>query len=128
MPAIEQADLDDIAVYWEAQPGVNDENGNPVVLPPVEIDCRWVTKRKQSIDPKGNFIGLEATVAVDFKVPIGSHLWHGTLIAWYAEGGSDGRDDELMTCVSNSETPDTEGREVRYKAMLMRYRDTAPGH
>lgn len=124
MPAIEDDDRLQKAVYWEAT-NTNDEFGNPVYLDPVEIDVRWITKRKQGVDSKGNPIALEATVIADVLIPIDSTMWEGTLEEWYGTGSA-GKDDELMVVKANGKTPDLRAIETRYKAFLSRYRDQPP--
>jgi hypothetical protein len=119
MPRIEDHDLPHKAVYWPFSGA--DDYGNPSVGDPVEIDCRWVEKRGQTVDSKGNTVAFDASLALDRPVLIGSNLWRGELADF-----DDAEKDDLMQVNSTAETDDMKGRFTRYECTAKRFRDDLP--
>jgi hypothetical protein len=119
MPFQEVAFLEQTALLWAAS-GV-DRYGQVTVLPPVEIPVRWLTKRREVLDAKGNTIALDAQAVVRQRIAVGSHLWLGNLVQWYGTGtGSSLADEELMEVKTYDETPDLKDRGVFRIVGLMR--------
>ncbi len=106
-----------------------DRYGQPIVDFPVQICVRWLDKRREVLDPKGNTVALDATAVVDRRIQQGSWLWKGSLEDWYngvitgnryqvgtAPGapayqlGSAAFDNELMEVKTYDETPDIKAR------------------
>ncbi len=129
MPALEVTDLNQLALLWPAT-GF-DSFGQPVVGAPVEIPVRWLTKRREVLDAKGDKIALDATAVVRQEVPMGSHVWlapPGTrkgqaLNVWYGTGSS-GVPNELMEVKTFNLTPDLKARNQRRELGLMRLHDS----
>src|SRR5688572_9870118 len=73
---LETSDLHQKAVLWPF--AGNDKHGQPVVsAEAVEIDVRWNQEKSEATDPNGNTVSLDATVAADRAIKIGSMLWLG---------------------------------------------------
>lgn len=66
-----------------------DRYGQPVVDFPVQICTRWITKRREVLDPHGNTIALDAAVVVNRRIPMNSWIWKGTIEDWYNGPGAD---------------------------------------
>jgi hypothetical protein len=119
--SIEQDDLFQTALLW-VKTG-RDRQGQPVVTnTPVEIPCRWLWQRSETVDVDGSVIALDAMVVVDREVTVGSQMWDGTLSDWLGTG-STGNDDEVMRVATFKKTPDIDAIEFRYKVGLKRFRD-----
>lgn len=72
--------LKDTAVLWlRAANGASDDYGQPVVMTPVEIKCKWQEVAKEFIDHTGTRQVSAAVVYVDRDVLIGSLLKWGKL-------------------------------------------------
>lgn len=124
MPQMEVSYLPQDAVLWPAT-GVDDD-GEVTVGAPVEIRCRWVYKRMETLDRKGSTIALDALVVVDREVADNSLLWLGKLEDWYGTGSA-GVGVGLHQMVTYSGTPDLKGRVQRRTLGLKRYKDRLPG-
>lgn len=120
MPPLETHDLVHKAILWEAN-GQN-RHGKPKVSPPVEIDCRWVSSRKESIDVEGNPIAIDAKVVVDRDIAEGSVLLRGELADY--DAGS--LRNKYMVVVFSEETDDIKGRETRRSVALSRFGSSLP--
>lgn len=118
MPHIEEMDLLQTAVLWEASG--HDDNGEVVLNNPFEIPCRWEESRKQTINAQGDVVMLDATVVVKLPVPIHSVIWLGT-IATFVEGVED-----VKQVVTVSKVPDIRNRVFRRVLGLNRYGGTLP--
>lgn len=119
MPLLETNDLKQTAVMWPFTG--YDSFGQPTVGPPAQIPVRWITTKREAVDPKGNTITLDGTVIVAQKIAIGSHLWLGKLLDWYGTGSGSAMPDELLYEVKTFQvTPDIKGRAVRQIAGVMR--------
>lgn len=108
MPFQEVAYLRQRAVLWPAVG--SDTFGQPTVGAPVEIACRWLTNRREVLDRQGNTVSIDGTVIVAVDVPIGSHLWLGTLAQWYGTGSAGQGDQELCEAKTFDSTPDIKNR------------------
>jgi len=119
MPPLESLDRYEDALLWNAT-GENDEHGDPTVNEtPVEIKVRIVRRRKQSVNPEGNTIGIDAMVHSDRAIAIGSRLWEGTLDEWTGTGSGDTT--TKVWYVATDETAlDIKGRSRRYQYGLVR--------
>jgi hypothetical protein len=72
--------LKDKAVLWaRAANGASDDYGQPVVMTPVQIPCRWQDEAKEFIDHTGTRQVSAAVVYIDRDVVIGSLIMLGTL-------------------------------------------------
>jgi len=72
------------AVYWALQSEDSggddfDDYGQPLVVAPVEIDCRWEDSTEEFIDADGVPQMSRAIVYVDRDVDVGGVLMLGTL-------------------------------------------------
>lgn len=119
MPAPETNARHQKAVLWPFT-GVNN-HGAPTVGDPEQIIVRWVHSKRETLDPQGNTIALDATVIVDEDIAIGSEMWLGELEDWYGTGTAPD-DSEVMTVKTFNKTPDIKGRVFRRELGLMRKR------
>jgi len=119
MPGLETNDLLQQAVLM---PFIGyDSYGQPAVGAPVQINVRWLTKRREVVDAKGNTVAFDAIAIVGQRIDLGSHLWLGQLADWVGTGsGSSHLDQELMEVKTYYETPDIKGRAIRRQVGLMR--------
>ena len=107
MPPQEESHRLQKAVLW-AKAGT-DDYGQHTVGDPVEIDVRWNARRRETADPKGNPLVLDADAVVDRVIAVGSRMWLGELADWLGTGsGAD--DEEIMEVMTYSETPDVKNR------------------
>lgn len=127
MPPIEVDDLYQTAVLWPATG--QDKRGESIFGTPVEIDVRWIRKRRTGFDAKGNTILTDITVIVAEEPPYGSLLRLGTLEDWYGASGSGsadgkGSDNGLCEVKTIDVTPDIRAsdEETRVQLGLGRYR------
>ncbi len=116
---IEVANMNQKAVLYAANG--YDDYGEPKVAAAVEIDVRWLTGRRESIDAQGNTIALDSQAVVDRNIPIGSALWLGAL----ADIPSPVTD--LQTVIDYQETPDIKARNFRRTITLAKLSDELPG-
>lgn len=65
------------AVYWEHHG--NDDSGQPLFDPPIEIKCRWDDVHEVFLDLNGNDQVTNAKVMVDRDVVVQGQLWLGRL-------------------------------------------------
>ena len=118
MPAIETSDLHQKAVLWTTS-GF-DDYGDPTIGSPVELNVRWETGQKESLDSQGNTIALDSIAVVDQAVAVGSVMWLGAL----ADVPSPATD--LRSVVGYSEIPDLKNREFRRTVSLMKLSNELP--
>lgn len=123
MPKLSERNLYQKAVLWAATPNV-DDYGEAVVSEPVEISCRWIDRRSETVDDTGSPLSLDATVIVDREIPQGSKLWKGTLESWQTGTGSAGNDTRVMYVRTYRETPGIKNRYLVRKVGLSRSKDT----
>jgi hypothetical protein len=128
MPALETSDLLQSAVLWPFS-GSYDPYGQPTVAAPVAVEVRWVDKRMEALDPKGDTITVDGFAIVDRHVDVGSLMWLGCPDGLVTEEdvvppkhnwGS------LVQVKTYNNTPDVRGREQRRKVGLMRWKDELP--
>lgn len=134
MPILEDDDMPDRALYWEATLGL-DPDGNPVFEEPVEI---WVNYRHKSgsmVGPSGTRVSIDAQLSSQEDLALGSKIWvassHLTsaLDQWYGTGstGSAGQADEVMRIEAYNRVRDQKNIETRFHYGLKWYRDTGGG-
>lgn len=123
MPDIEDDDFPETAVYW-ARTGVDEEN-NPTVDHPEEIPVRWENKQKQLVGPNGVLIGLDAVAYTNRKLVPNSAIWLGSLKDRPGTGFGDERE-QLMEVFSVDRIPDIDGRNIRWRVNLRRFKDNLP--
>lgn len=119
MPPLEESDMHQEAVYW-TKTGL-DRYNNPVLGSPVEIICRWVNKRGQTLGPNGTPIALDAIVVVPVEIREGTLMWEGKLSDW-----NPALKNELMEVVTYNETPSINARFQRYQLGLKKFKQTLP--
>jgi hypothetical protein len=71
-------------VYWglksnESGQLAYDDNGNPQVTSPVELQCRWVDKTKLFVEPNGEQWTSHSEVYVSSDVDVKGFLFNGEL-------------------------------------------------
>ena len=125
MPSLEQMDRNQKALLW-AKSG-NDSYGEMMRSAPVEIDVRWVWKRRQVVDADGNALAVDATIITDRVIKEGSLMWLGTQ-ADFLGSGSDDPELELVQVLTMGRTEDILGKpgNVRYEVAAAYYRSTQP--
>lgn len=116
MPSITTSHRHQKAVLYIANG--TDRNGEVKVDPPIEIDVRWQTVRKEITDTLGNTIELDSQAVVSQLIPIDSLMWLGKLL-------------ELPSPVTNlrqvkvyTEVSDMRNRGIRRVVGLAKYSDT----
>ena len=67
------------AVLWPQSGSAPDKFGQPVVVAPVQIQCRWVKKIREFIDKNGTRQMSSATVYPDRPLFVGDLIMLGTL-------------------------------------------------
>jgi hypothetical protein len=76
MPSIEQADCVEDALLWPAfGAGLTAE---PRLKSGYGIKVRWVNRAATVLDPQGNTVGVDATLAAKQDIPVGSIVWQGS--------------------------------------------------
>ena len=129
MPPIEEQDLHQKAVLWPKSG--NDLYGQPAVGAPVDLDCRWINKRRQMVDSQGNLVSVDASAVVIIEIEPGSTMWlapdpsYAATEQWYGTGSA-GEQSSVMEVVAYEETPDISNRVVRRTVGLNFYKDTLP--
>lgn len=121
MPPLETFDLYQRATTWLAT-GLYDRYGQALIASsPTELAVRWITNRKVTLDPKKNTVTLDAQVITNQLVPIGSHMWLGTVDSWNSSPGTGfPPDDEIHEVVTYKQTSDIKNRNIRYEIGLKR--------
>lgn len=115
---LETSDLKQTAVLWAAT-GV-DDYGEVELAAYVEIDVRWETGKRETIDAQGNTIAVDSTVVADREVAVGSIMFLGDYDD-YTNGT-----DTVFRVVDYKEIPDVKNRQVRRVLSLMRQSNTLP--
>lgn len=123
MPSLDKRNLFQKAVLWTASSAV-DDYGEPVVVEPVEINCRWLDRVFETVTVEGTPLRLEAEVIVGREVPLGSKLWKGTLESWQAGTGSAGDATKVMYVRTYRETPGVKNRYAVKKVGLSFSKDS----
>jgi hypothetical protein len=120
MPSPEYYDLVEPALLWAKTS--SDRYGDPVTSEPVELLVSWGQRRAIMRRPDGSKVAVDAQVAVDREVEVGSKMWLGALSDWLGTGSA-GIDDEVMLVVAYEATDDLKSRDTRYVVGLARYKD-----
>lgn len=125
MPSLEDIDCrQGCAVMWERYGTTR--QGQPVLRYPVEVGVRWVNRRGETLDPKGQTQATDADVAVDRAVPVGSIMWRGSLSEVPGTADPPEPSGDLFEVLSSSTAEDLKGRTTRYELKLRRWNDTLP--
>lgn len=121
MPPIETDELNQSAVLWPIDG--YDEYGKPRVSSEYEqIQVRWEWVDRETPNPFGNPLNLDANVVVDQVIAEGSKMWLGE----FDDYDTDALDNRVMEVVRYHETPDLKGRHIRRVVGLRRYQGTLP--
>lgn len=107
MPDVSVRRLLQDALLWE--PTGVDRYGAPSVGDVEELKVRWEVNRRQLRLKDGSTVTLEGDVFVDRDIPIGSHMWLGTLDDYYGSGSGDPAED-LCVVVEQDDAPDIRNR------------------
>lgn len=123
MPPLEETDLNQTIVVW-ARVGF-DRLAVPIIGVPVEMPCRWIDSRKETIDPQSSDERRDATAIVLQEVARESLVWLGSLDDLPGTGTSaaDVPTSDLYIVTGFDGTPDIKNRFVRRSLTLMRYSD-----
>lgn len=117
MSAPETAGRRQTVVYWQRTGTA--PNGRAVLADPVEIAVRIVSGSSESLTANSSEVGTQAVVVVDFRPPIGSSMWAGTLADWLATGSGDPTS-VVWEVSSFDEIPDVRCRNFYRKVGLIR--------
>ncbi len=122
MPALEQMDLNQVAVRWERTG--TDPYGRPVVSSTgVQLAVRWNDKLGQMRDRDGNLVAYDAMVITDRALAIGDMMWLGALASLPGSGLPTGN---LMEVTQYNMFKSLDGRNTRHESYVKRYTDTLP--
>ena len=122
MPAIEQMELDQIAVLWLVSDLV-DNYGQNKVQDPVEIPVRWENKRSSSRGDQTQVSAIVASISTDREIPENSVLWLGRVSDYVGSVTQNAKLCEVQSCDA---IPDIKNREVRYVVSAVRYKGELP--
>lgn len=132
MPILEDDDMDDRALLWEALGEGAD--GQFVHDEPVEIFVDYRIKRTIMRSVEGLTFVVDGTVTLPRRVALGSNLWfapdHRTsaFTQWYSSSGSGGQRDEVMRVEVLNVTRDAKKIETRITAGIVWDRDRGGGY
>ncbi len=121
MPDLEVMDLVHDAVWW-AKTGSNEYNVS-IFSAADDIKCRWVNKRREMTDPKGNVVATDVQLTTCSALSVGDVLWKGCIDDIAGTGSDPAPTGGLMQVVTHEETTDLKGRVTRREYGLMRYED-----
>jgi hypothetical protein len=126
MPPLSLMGMNDDAVLWSAS-GFN-KDGIPVVTFPVNIRVRWDEGERETTDPKGNVIMIQAAAVVDRVIPIGSRMALGTVKYWQQvfSGSIAFPPGKIFRVVGQRSISDPMSREQFRTVMLQRDKDVNP--
>lgn len=125
MPSLEESDLLNDLVCWEKYG--DSRNGGIVVLYPVQLSCRWVTRYQQQTDPNGIVISWDTDIAVCPEIPIGSIVWEGQLSEIPGTTDPPTPTSDLFEVVAlKGRAKDIKGICTRREYRLKRYKNTLP--
>lgn len=131
MPPIEEHDLHEYAVVWDAR-SVDDYNRRRVGAPR-EIDARWSLKTRETISRTGEPLVYDGWLTVaDETIGVGAIVWRGSMADLANEGHGtgtgtdDGPDSGLYEVLDVGLTPDLKARFARRNLLLRRYADDLP--
>ena len=125
MPPLETGDLCEYAALWELD-GFSRDGRATVSDTFVVIPVRWVTGRKQSVDSQGQPVAIDAQVATNRRVPIGSRLHLIPDAGLVGTGTFESDDDALYEVVSYKDARDVKGIFVRRELSCARSADALP--
>lgn len=118
MPPMETADFNDKVVLYEFSS--NDNYGNPTVLEPVELNCRWEDSTREVVLPDSRVVASDAVIYVPREIPNGSIIWKGALADLPATPTN------LKQVIRTNSIPALKKRFVQRDCLLMRYSDKLP--
>lgn len=119
MPSTISRNLIDRAVYW-AQSSYDDD-GNPTLGSPVQIVCRWETKRKEANPYSENeTIGYNEFVMTAQELTVGGIMWKGKLVDIPSPPT------DLRQIVDQDIIRDIRGVVTYYAVKLVKYGNTLP--
>lgn len=121
MPAFETMDLVHDAVLW-SKTGSDDYNVS-LFSTADDIKCRWVNKRREITDAKGNVIATDAQITTCEALKVGDVVWKGCINDISGTGSDPAPSGGLMQVITHGEASDIKGRNTRREYGLMRYED-----
>jgi len=129
MPAPEYVAKVHRAVLWPLS-GYG-EDGEPTVGTPEDVRVAWKYGRSDALAPDGTRIAVDATVAIDQDVAIGSSMWKApsnlySAVEQWSGTGSGGEDDEVMDVVTFNWAQDVKGRCTSRTVGLKKRMDVPP--
>ena len=120
---IETFHLHQKAALW-TRSGYNDQGEQTVSSTPVELSVRWEWGRRLMMDPMGNSIMVDAEVAVDREIAVGSRMWLGKVVD--LPGTSFTPEDYQCLVTVYDESPNLRNTQIRRIVGLKRLHDTLP--
>lgn len=118
---LETKDLNQKAVLWTV--GGVDSYSRPKLNTAIEIPVRWVDKKTERLDEKGNVVGADSVVIVDRQIAIGSIIWKGELVDLPSPTSSI---TNLYEVMDTRESPDIKGRYFRRTIIITKYGSSLP--
>ena len=124
---LEYMDMTSLAMLWENS-GASDREGNPTVIAPVEITCRWEEDQRESYDKNGNLVTTDVTICTTRNILIGSIIWEGGLTDLAAQdvGSAMLPVSDIYQVLFRSRAKSIGGEVVRYEFSIKRYMDIVP--
>lgn len=125
MPPLEAPLRLDKMVVWDAVG--NDTDGETIVSDTAyQLDVEWDWTRREVTDAQGETIVIDATVAVDREVLVGSIVWLGELGMIPQSLDFSQEANPLCKVASYKPTKDLKGRNVARQLLVNRFRGTLP--
>lgn len=126
MPALEVADLVERCTVWRYYGTTG--KGEVTVLQPIERRCKFVRTFNRVGADNSSVVGIDAQVAMDCEVGIGSIVWPGRMsqIPGTADDLAPDDGSELYQVITVKTAKDVKGRTCRWEYGLKRYHKTLP--
>lgn len=124
MPPLEEHDLIEDAVLWEA--AGRDRYNNPKVSAAQDILVRWTFARREAPDPQSSVYSYDATLAYHERIPDGSIVWEGNIESMVGTGTDEIPESDLYQVIGAEHNADIKSRISRYEHHLQRFSDSLP--
>lgn len=124
MPPLEYANQYDAVVYW---PYLRvDGYGEVVVGAPEQRVVRYDDGSRDTKDPQGQRVTIDASVQTSADMALNSLLWLGTLWDWTQTGVGTGNDTTIFKIITKNEQTDLKDRYISREYGMQRYKGKLP--